>query len=158
MSEPRPLPVTLGQLQLIVGGLMSGVVALLAVALVVRPPAPHAFAATAARMPWLALLVVAVAGAAVLVIVLGRLLEGRVRAEAVTRDRPEGEYLPGFATWTVVRGALVEGIGLLGVVAYLAVGVGAGLVTAAASFLGLLALFPTAARHEAFVDRVTRPE
>jgi hypothetical protein len=60
-----------------------------------------------------------------------------------------------FASGVITRGALLEGPGLLGVVAFLLEGHPLALAAPAASLVLMLAFFPTMARHAGFVRRVT---
>jgi len=158
MEETPQGSLPLGNLQLVVGALMAGVVGLLAVALLLRPPGPGSFALSEAQTIWLGVAMAIVAGAAALGVVLGRLLLARAAVNAGRESRGEGELLRDFAAFSIVRCAIIEGVGLLGVTIYLVVDLGIGLLVTAASLVGLLVLFPTAARQRAFEERVARPE
>jgi len=158
MTGTEQPSLTLGNLQILVGALMAGVVALLAVAIALSPPAWSSIALTETQTVWLGVVAAMVVGAVVIVVVLSRLLIARVVVNAGREGRGEREVLADYASFTVVRSAVVEGVGLLGATVYLAADLGVGLLVTLASLAGLVILFPTAARHQAFVERVTRPE
>lgn len=158
MNGSRPGKLTLGSLQILVGGLMAGVVGLLVVAVVVSPPARASFDLTEEKTVWLGVVAAAVVGAAVLVVVLSRLLAARAAANAGQSGRGDAEQLADYASLIVVQCAVIDAVGLIGATVYLVVDLGLGLILTLASLVALLLLFPTAARHRDFADRVTRPE
>ncbi len=149
---------SLAGLRLLVAGLMAGVLALLVIALIVNPPREGALALDQIQTLWLGVLLALAAGSIGLVVVLSRVLVERSAANARGAEVDEHALAADFTTLTVIRCAVVEGVGLLGAVVYLIADLGAALMVTLASLVGLARLFPSAGRFAAFRDRVTRPE
>lgn len=158
MSESPQGSISLGGVQALVGGLMAGVVGLLAVALVVRPPSSVSYALTQTQTLWLGVLLSMVVGAAVLVVVLSRVFVARSAANTGGEGGDDGLMVADFATLTIVRCAIVESVGLLGATAYLVADLGFALIVSVMSLVALSYLFPSVGRYEAYRERVTRPE
>lgn len=90
--------------------------------------------------------------------VVGRLLASQARSRHASSPLSDEEIVLELQRLTVLRAALIEGLGLVGCIAFLVAGQGMGLLIALACVIGLLLLFPTDGRYQSFRETLTRPE
>lgn len=79
----------------------------------------------------------------------------RYRAAATDADR-ETVLLTTLQTVTIIKCAMVEGVGLFGAVIFLVTGAWPALIAPALATLVLLAFFPTAGKAQAFREKLER--
>lgn len=156
VRSPKVGSMTLGAIKFVMGTLIGGVALFAAVAIAVKRPSAVSFSLAGSGALWLMIAAAVSVSLAVAVAILSRLLVAKTRSR-FGREASEEAILAEYATYTIIRSALIESGGLLGVALFFAIGTGAGLVLAILSVLGLTIVFPTASRLQGFRELVTRP-
>lgn len=153
MNVPTTVPRMLFTLRVIVAALVFGVVASLALAVVVMRPTPDPGTATLL----LTVLALFAVGEVVAYAVLRRIWNAQLRrrVSGETAEESEPALVNGFFTQTLIGAALTEGASLFAAIIYLVTASRPALLAAGLGILLLLVQLPTADRYRTFVERLS---
>lgn len=158
MSQDQNVARGLANLRIMMAPLMGGLTLFIVIVWLVADASFEASSITSPEPFWLFALLGFVVLEAVFYVVGSRLVVSQARTRHASKPLTDEEIVGEFVKATLIRAALIEGLGFFGCVVFLVAAQGLGLLVAALCVFGLLATFPTDGRYRSFREALTRPE
>jgi hypothetical protein len=154
-EKPSP-EIVLRNGRILVGSLVVGLTIFIAVVVAVIAPLDGASFTTTSPL-WLFTLGALAVAVLLSLTVVRSLAVSRLRRLHSAQEHSPADVAAGFFNMSLVRAALLEGLGMFFCVVYMMAGEGLGLVMALGCVVGLLWICPTADRWQDFLEAVTQP-